>query len=149
MQLTQGRITAGRLRTRSPDDPSGWVMPTYGIVYYEVPGPLFRPYSRVPFRGQSIQVEFFGTDLRTAGELYRMWHAAFFPIENNRSTGFIAKNCAISSIEEVSSPAGLYQNETDWPRVVTAIMVKYSEVPTNLAAAVVSSADLAAQAASG
>lgn len=148
MNLTQGRITAGRLRTFGPEDPSGWKMPTYGIVYYEVPGPSFQRTGRLPFRGQSIQVEFFGPDLRTARDLYAEWYAAFFPPENNRQSGFVSKNVAVSSIEEGGSPAGLYQGQTDWPRHVTTIFVKYSEVPTNMINATVASADLAAQAAS-
>lgn len=142
MALTQGRITAGRLRTYSAEDPSGWKMPAYAIVYYTAPGPVFRS-SGVPFRGQPVQVECFGPDLRTSYLLWSTWYSCFFPADPFTAQGFIMNNCAVSSIEESGGPHSLFQGQTDWPRTVSTIFVKYSEVPTNVVAG---SASLAATA---
>jgi|SRR6185437_7855515 len=125
--LCQGRIAAGRPRTSSPDDPNGWKMPTYALVYLLVPGPLLPRPGRVPFRSQNIQVDCYGPDLRTAGLMYQTWYGDFFPVDQFRPTGFIAGHCAVSSLEEIGSPIALYGGENVWPRVSTTILVKYIE----------------------
>jgi len=140
MQLTQGRITSGRIRTYSENDPSGWRMPTYGLVYTLAAGPNFRP-DRSPIRAQNVQVEAYGADLRLADELYRTLYSNFFPYAANAASGFIAANCAVISLMEMGTPIQMYDGDTDWPRVIVTLHARYSEVPTNIQFA---SADLSA-----
>lgn len=128
--LCGGRVSAGRLRTQNPDDPSGWIMPTYAIVYMMVPGPAIQRPGRVPRKSQNIQVDCYGPDLRTASDLYRTWFSDFYPTDNHAPSGFIAAHCAVESLEELSSPAALFGGEFVWPKVVSTHLVRYSEVPT-------------------
>jgi hypothetical protein len=127
--LCQGRVSAGRPRTKNSDDPNGWVMPTYAVVYLLVPGPLLPRPGRVPFRSQNIQVDCYGPDLRTAGTMYQTWYGDFFPVDQHQPSGFIAANCAVSSLEEIGSPMALYGGDNVWPRVTTTVLIKYFEVP--------------------
>ena len=129
LALSGGRISGGRPRTKSGDDPTGWVMPTFAVVYILVAGPAITRAGRVPFKSQNIQVDCYGPDLRTAGEMYRTWYAEFYSPDIFTPTGFIAAHCAISSLEELSSPLGLYGGENVWPRVTSTHLVKYLEVP--------------------
>lgn len=129
MALSQGRISGGRPRTQSPDDPSGWQMPTYAVVFLLVPGPIFPRPGRVPFRSQNIQVDCYGPDLRTAGTMYQTVYADFFPVDQFTATGFVTAHCAVSSLEEIGSPIALYGGENVWPRTSTTWLVKYVEVP--------------------
>lgn len=142
--LCQGRISAGRPRTQGPDDPTGWRMPTYAVVYLLVPGPLFPRPGRIPFRSQNLQVDCYGPDLRTAGLMYQTWYSDFFPPNMFVPTGFIAGNCAVSSIEEIGSPIALYGGENVWPRVSTTILIKYVEVTVPVAGQVFADASLGA-----
>lgn len=125
-------------------------MPTYAVVYMLVAGPTRPRSGRVPYKTQNIQVECYGPDLRTATELYRTWYSDFYPAEPTVAQGFIAAHCAVVSLEEVSSPLGLYGEETVWPRVVTTHLVQYLEVPvaapTQFVGVVTASASLGAQA---
>lgn len=130
MALTQGRITAGRLRTLSKNDPSGWEMPTYGLVFADVGGPGWSQ-GRAPVRAQSVQLTAYGPDLRTADLLYRTVLPLLVPTDNYRPTGFIAAGVAVISIEELGTPVGLYQVGVDWPRSAGTLWIKYSSVPAN------------------
>ncbi len=127
--LCGGRISVGRPRTQNANDPNGWVMPTYAVVYLMVSGPSMRRPGRVPFRSQNVQVECYGPDLRTAGELYRTWYSEFYPSDNHVAQGFIAAHCAVASLEEMSSPIALFGGENIWPKIVSTHMVKYFETP--------------------
>lgn len=142
--LVGNQITAGRIRTYdAKTDPQGWHMPSRALVFRGVPGPVWRPY-RIPVRGQPVQVECYGTDLRTADELWRTWFSNFFPSQLNIASGFVIQNLgvAVISMEEMGAPVPLYESESAWPRTITTIFTRYSEVPSNV---VVGSADIGAQ----
>jgi len=143
--LSQGHIAGGRPRTRNVDDPTGWLMPTYGIVFIPVPGPTFPRPGRVPFRSQNIQVDCYGPDLRTAGNMYQQFYADFFPVDQTQASGFVAGRCAVSSLEEIGSPAALFGGENVWPRVTTTLLVKFIEVqvPTTAPASLAASGSVA------
>jgi hypothetical protein len=140
--LAGGRVSGGRPRIKGVDDPQGWEMPTYAIVYSAVPGPLFPRPGRVPFRSQNIQVDCYGPDLRTAGVLYQQFYADFFPADNATPSGWIAGKCAVSSIEEISSPAALFGGENVWPRWTTTLLVKFVELRVPVMQPVVASASI-------
>lgn len=144
--LCNGRVSAGRVRTQNPDDPSGWVMPTRAVVYLMVPGPSMPRRGRIPFRSQNVQVECYGTDLRTANEMYRTWYSDFYPSDLAMPQGFIAAQCSVYSIEELSSPVALYGGENIWPKVVSTHFVKYLEIPASTVVRVTGSAALGAAA---
>lgn len=125
--LCGGRVAGGRPRTQDADDPTGWRMPTYAIVYTAVAGPAYPRAGRIPFRSQNIQVDCYGPDLRSAALMYQTWYADFFPVDQFIPSGFIAAKCAVSSLEEIGSPISLYGGENVWPRWATTILVKYFE----------------------
>lgn len=129
MALCAGRISGGGPRTRDVNDPNGWVMPTYAVVYSLVGGPAIPRIGRVPWKSQNIQVECYGPDLRTAGEMYRTWYSDFYSSDITVPSGFISGHCAVGSIEELGSPNALYGGENLWPKIVTTILVRYLEVP--------------------
>jgi len=142
-QMVGNQISAGRIRAYSAEDPAGWKMPSRAILYRSVPGPVWRPY-RMPVRGQPMQVECYGTDLRTADELWRTWYVNFFPSDPYTAQGFIVPSLGVSiiSIEEMGAPAGIYESESAWPRTISTVFVRFSEIPSNVT---VGSADIGAQ----
>lgn len=129
--LCGGRISAGRPRTQDPNDPSGWAMPTYAVVYLMVPGPAIPRQGRVPWKSGNIQVECYGPDLRTAGDLYRVWYADFYPTDIATASGFVSAGCSIASLEELSTPVALFGGENIWPKVVSTHLIRYCEVSSS------------------
>lgn len=104
-------------------------MPTYAVVYILVAGPAIPRTGRVPFKSQNVQVDCYGPDLRTAGEMYRTWYAEFYSADSTLPTGFIAAHCAVSSLEEIGSPLALYGGDNVWPRVTSTHLIRYLETP--------------------
>lgn len=102
-------------------------MPTSAIVFSIVAGPAMPRPGRVPFKSTCIQADFYGPDLRTAGQLYEQWYIDFFPAQNNLPTGFIAAHTAISSLEQLNAPIALFGGENAWPRVSVTYLVKHGE----------------------
>jgi len=123
-----GNRVSLRLRTRTNKDPNGWVMPTYAIVWRRVPGPSGQRNGTTPVAQIPMQYECYGPDMRTADLLARTLLAELFP-DPPVSQGFKAANCAVFDMQEMGSPAQLQESETDLPRVVGTLLVRYLERP--------------------
>jgi hypothetical protein len=124
-----GARASARLRIKDPKtDVNGWPMPTYGIVFRKVPGPVAERPGNVPVKQQPVQYECYGPDLRTADVLARTFIAELFP-DPPDAQSFKAANCAVMSIQEMGAGAPLMESETDFPRVVGTLLIQYCERP--------------------
>lgn len=141
--LTGQRITAARYRTYSPQDPAGWKMPTYGIVYRSIAGPSKREF-QAPIRWQPLQVEVYGPDARTSDELWRTLYPNLMPQDMTKAHGFVVRQLGVSimSIEELGAPFTQYEAPPAWPRTIATLYVQFNEMPHNIVSA---SASLGAQ----
>lgn len=136
MAMVNNRIAVNRPRTQSPQDPQGWKMPTTAIVYRGVAGPT-RRYFQVPVRRQTLQVETYGADARIAEQLYRTLYARFLPQDMLQAHGFVVPSLGVSvmSIQELGSPAVIYDPDTAWPRTISTWWVEFCELPSSGVAA--------------
>lgn len=125
--LTQGRV-AGRLRIQSTNDPNGWPVPCYAIVWRIVPGPVGARRGTTPISRWPVQGECYGADLRAADLLFRTLFAELFP-DPPASHGFIANHCAVVTLDMLGAPAPLQETTTDLARVVFSMLVQFVERP--------------------
>jgi hypothetical protein len=134
--LVSDRVS-GRLRTKSKQDPAGWQMPTFAIVYRDVPGPSEQEPGNVPLAREPLQVECYGPTLRESRRLWRTLRGELFPdsiqdiLTGNQPQpqGFIASGCAVASLQLMGSAAPLQESPEDLPRTVATLFVHYCTRP--------------------
>jgi hypothetical protein len=116
--LIQGRVSLRMQNT--------WQMPTYAVVWRKVPGPTSSRPGTVPVTQAPMQYECYGPDMRTADLLARTLLAELFP-DPPTAQGFKAANCAVFDIQEMGAYAQVQELDTDYPRCVGTLLVRYLE----------------------
>lgn len=101
-------------------------MPTYGIVWRKVPGPVGTRDGTTPVARVPLQYECYGSDLRTADLLARTLLGELFP-DPPTPQSFKAAGCAVFDIQELGAAAPLMESDTALPRVVGTLFVRYLE----------------------
>ena len=126
--LTGQRIST-RVRTKSTDDPNGWSMPDYAIVFNLVGGPVIPALSDVKQQMARVDVHCYGPDERTARVLWRTFHPYLCP-GDAVGHAFRAANTQVINVLQASGEMPYPEPGTGWPRDTVSYLVQYSEIPT-------------------
>lgn len=123
-----GSRISGRRRSKGEKDPQGWKMPTFGIVYHSVPGPVYFRQGTVPVTSENLQIECYGPNLMESKRLWRTLYTELFP-DPPVPQGFHAAHCAVMSIQVIGQGAPAEETDTDFPRTIATILPQYCERP--------------------
>lgn len=126
--LIVGRVSARLKLFDAKNEPNGWKLPDYAIVWRKVPGPVPQRAGTVPLTSTTMQYECYGKDLRTADLLARTLLAELFP-DPPAASGFIAAHCAVTKLQEMSSPYPSIDPDRSLPRSIGTLLVEYCERP--------------------